>query len=458
MVLPAILNPFVDGAPACVMTRIALDWIIEGTPFDQLFEEVAENQFEREFTLAHFVQVMLDVACGHRPTPHAAFQRRQLAAIASVSAFYRKLSRMELALPREIVRRTAQRARDLIVAAEGLRSEPIPGYAARLLDGNVLTGTEHRIAPLRATWSAGLPGMSLAIYEPVSGLIRDLVMEENAHCQERALLDQVDIERGQLWIADRNFCVRTLLFRIARQGAFYLIRWHKTTCPFVPVGPLRACGRCATGEVFEQEVLVDDPDGDGRHRLRRIVLKLDQATRDGETEIVLVTNLPAEVSALLCAVVYRGRWQIEGHFQTLTDLLHCEVSSLGYPRAALFAFSMSVVAGNALAVLKGNLRAAHGDALVEELSDFALVGEVAEIYPGMMMAVPPVQWSFVRQGTVTAVAAILTKLAAQVPVERMFRSRRGPKKPRPPRSSEGRAPHVSNKKLLDQARGKHPPN
>lgn len=458
MVLPAILNPFIEGAPACVMTRIALDWIIEATPFDQLFEEVAQDQYTREFTLAHFVQVMLDVASGHRPTLHAAFRRRQLDAIASVSAFYRKLGRMEPALPAEIVRRTAQRSRDLIVAAEGLRPEPIPGYAARILDGNVLTGTEHRITPLRTTWSAGLPGMTLALYEPASGLILDLVLEEDAHCQERALLDQVLIERGQLWIADRNFCVRTFLFRIARQGAYYLIRWHKTTCPFEPVGPLRACGRCETGEVFEQEILVEDPDGSDRHRLRRIVLKLDQPTRDGETEIVLVTNLPAEVSAILCAVVYRDRWQIEGHFQTLTDLLHCEVSSLGYPRAALFAFSMSVVAGNALAVLKGNLRAAHGDEMVDELSDFALVDEVAEIYPGMMVAVPPGQWFFVRQGSVTAVAAMLTELAAQVPVERMLRSRRGPKKPRPKRSSGKRVHHVSNKKLLDQARGKHPPN
>src|SRR5205807_7194702 len=109
-------------------------------------------------------------------------------------------------------------------------------------------------------------------------------------------------------------------------------------------------------------------------------------------------------------------------------------------------------------VLKGNLRAVHGDAMVEELSAFALVDEVAEIYPGMMMAVPPVQWSFVRQETVTAVAAILTELAARVPVERMLRSRRGPKKPRPKRSSGKRVHHVSNKKLLDQARGKRPPN
>ena len=80
--------------------------------------------------------------------------------------------------------------------------EPIEGYAARILDGNVLTGTEHRIVPLRTTWSAGLPGMSLAVYEPASGLILDLILEEDAHCQERALVDRVDVRPGQLWIMD----------------------------------------------------------------------------------------------------------------------------------------------------------------------------------------------------------------------------------------------------------------
>ena len=44
LVLPAILNPFIKDAPAAVMTRIALDWIIDGTPLDALVEEVAEDQ------------------------------------------------------------------------------------------------------------------------------------------------------------------------------------------------------------------------------------------------------------------------------------------------------------------------------------------------------------------------------------------------------------------------------
>src|SRR5947199_101120 len=93
------------------MTRIALDWIIDSTPLDELFDEVAEDQYTRELTLNHFVQVMLDVASGHRPSPRAAFLRRELSRVASLSAFYRKLNRMELAIPEAVVRRTAVRAR-----------------------------------------------------------------------------------------------------------------------------------------------------------------------------------------------------------------------------------------------------------------------------------------------------------------------------------------------------------
>ena len=190
-ILPGILDPFAEGAAPAVMTRIALDWIIDEPVLNQLFEEAAQGQYTREWALEHFVNVMVDVACGFRPSPRAAFFQRKLERIASLSAFYRKLNRMELAVSAAVVRHTAGRARDLIVAAGALMPEPIPGYANRILDGNVLAGTEHRIEPLRDLRAAGLPGKSLAIYEPASGLILDVVLEENAHAQERALLDQI---------------------------------------------------------------------------------------------------------------------------------------------------------------------------------------------------------------------------------------------------------------------------
>jgi len=452
VILPAILNPFVEGAPAAVMTRIALDWILDGTPLDRILQEVADGQFERELTLRHLVDVMLDVACGFRPSPRAAYVRRDLELVASTSAFYRKLGRMELAVTEEVVRSTAARARQLVRAGGGLLPEPIPGYPARIIDGNVLSGTEHRIEPLRTTWSAGLPGMSLAVYEPATGTITDLILAEDGHTQERALFGRIPIEPGRLYIADRNFCVRSLLFRITGAGAFFLVRWHRSTLPFRATSRLHRRGRCRSGALTEQTIEVIDDDGVA-HSPRRIILELDEPTRDGETEIVLITDLPADVEAAACCAAYADRWGIEGHYQELTDLLHCEIPGLGYPRAALFAFAMSAVAGHALAVLKANLREAHGEEIAGEVSAYALVGEAAEAYPGMMVAVPPAAWPRTAVHGAEEVAAVLTEVAAKVPVHRMFRVRRGPKKPRPRRARGDRIHHVSNKKLLDQAGG-----
>ncbi len=212
---------------------------------------------------------------------------------------------MEPSVSATIVRETARRARELISAAECLLPEPIPGYAARILDGNILTGTEHRISELRSTRSAALPGMSLAVYEPVSGLVLDIILEENAHAQERALLDQVVIEPGQLWIMDRNFCVRTFVFRSCERT--FLVQAHSSTMPFRAIKPLRSVGRCDAGEIFEQAIWVDDPECEGRrYRLRQIVLRLDQPTRNGETEIILITNLSDMVSRTRLSGLLRG--------------------------------------------------------------------------------------------------------------------------------------------------------
>jgi IS4 transposase len=459
MNLPAILDPFVAGAAPAVMTRIALDWMIQHDTIDHLLEDVSQGQYSREFLLSHFVEVMADVACGFRKSPREAFLKRQFDQIASISAFYRKLNRMELVVTQALVRKTAERARELIAVGGGLGDEPIPGYAARILDGNILTGTDHRLSALRWTRSAALPGMSLAVYEPTSGLVRDIVLEENAHTQERALLDQVVVRPNELWIMDRNFCVRTFLFRILRSEAFFLVRRHQSTLPFEAIEPLRTCGRCATGAVSEQAIWVDDPEQeDRRYRLRRIVLVLDQPTRDGDTEIVLISNLPETVSAVTCCEAYRDRWKIESHFQRLTDLLHCEIPTMGYPRASLFAFSMSVVAGNAVAILLGRLRAEHEPVLVEELSHTALVRDIAEVYPGMMIAVPAPEWSFVSRSTLAEIVEMLRFLATRVPVERMQRSRRGPKKPRTTKKvSGGKIHHMATKKLLDRAKAMPPP-
>ena len=71
-----------------------------------------------------------------------------------------------------------------------------------------------------------------------------------------------------------------------------------------------------------------------------------------------------------------------------------------------------------MAILKGNLRAVHGAEMVTELSQYALVNDIAEVYPGMMIAVPPTEWSFSARCSAAQVAQLLNDLAAAVRARR----------------------------------------
>jgi hypothetical protein len=119
---------------------------------------------------------------------------------------------------------------------------------------------------------------------------------------------------------------------------------------------------------------------------------------------------------------------------------------------------MAVLAGNALAILMGNLRVVHGDEMAAEVSPHTLTKAMAEVYPGMMIALPPAEWLPLQGCSVNELARLMNELAEAIPIERMLRSRRGPKKPRRQRESPG-SPihHVATQKLLEASRGVPPP-
>jgi CO dehydrogenase/acetyl-CoA synthase gamma subunit (corrinoid Fe-S protein) len=128
--------------------------------------------------------------------------------------------------------------------------------------------------------------------------------------------------------------------------------------------------------------------------VRRVVVRLHQPTRDGETEIAILTNLPETVAdGFKVAELYRKRWTVETFFQVLTTSLNCEIKTLGYPRAALFSFSMALFAYNALSTLRAALRSVHGTGKIEAgLSNYYLAEEITMTYRGMMIAISPQHW------------------------------------------------------------------
>ena len=142
--------------------------------------------------------------------------------------------------------------------------------------------------------AAALPGQALVVLDPELGLVVDLVPCEDGHTQERALLHEVlaMVHAGDLWLGDRNFCTTGFLFGIADRGGFFLIRQHASTLTWKLVGRRKRCGKTASGTVYEQAVALSNPATGATRRVRRITVELEKPTRDGETEIRLLTNVP----------------------------------------------------------------------------------------------------------------------------------------------------------------------
>ena len=167
---------------------------------------------------------------------------------------------------------------------------------------------------------------------PQRQLIRPVRGCEDGPTQERALVDEARAwgEPEQGWVADRNFAPTRWVVGVVARGGPVVGREHASPLHGVTAGPAQGASRGATGSVTEQEVQSADEHGTGL-RLRRITLRLDQPTQEGDRVIVGLTTLPAEVSAAVVVEVYRKRWRIEGAFPGLTVSLHCEPNTLGYP-------------------------------------------------------------------------------------------------------------------------------
>ena len=452
MRLGEVFERFIQQAPISVMFRTLLEHAVDPAEIDRLFEDNATRQYTREVLFSSLVELMGAVVCGAQPSVRAGFLASLGEVSASLTALYEKLKRLEPGVCRALVVDNAGRLAPLVAQLDAALPQPVLGYRAKIIDGNHLAGTEHRVPATRTTRAAALPGQSLVVLDPATMLVIDVVPCEDAHAQERSLIDQVlpGIEPGDLWIADRNFCTTRLVYGVRGRGGSFLIRQHKATLYWKETSAWTLVGRTATGTVSEQSIEVTEADGGKPMSLRRIRLDLDQPTRDKEEQLFLLTDVPKErADALTLTEAYRKRWRLENVFQTLTEALVCEINTMAYPKAALFGFSVAVVAYNVLATVRAALRAEHGREVVEaKVSNYHLANEVATTYEGMMIALPPSEWAPLGRLSLAELAEFLREVASQVWLAKYPRTVRGPKKPPPKRTSGRTNHHVSTARLL----------
>ena len=452
MVVREIYEKFAKESPVGVMVRGALEYALPASFLDELFVEYAERQYQGDLLFSTIVEMMSLVVCKIRPSMHAAYQERAEEIQVSVKSVYNKINGVETQVSQALVRATAERLAPVIDQMGGGCSPLLPGYRVRILDGNHLAATEHRLKELRRIGGGPLPGQALVVLDPDQLLITDVFPCEDGHTQERAILLELleTVEAGQLWIADRNFCTSVFLWEVDHQQAFYLVRQHATNVSWKPRGERRRVKRLKQeATIYEQAVWIGDGLGNTK-KARRITIVLDQPTRHGEREIHLLTNLPAAVKATKIAELYRKRWTIEAAFGELDAVLNNEIDTLGYPKAALFAFCVGLLAYNVLSVVKAGLRSIHGEEKVAcDVSGYFLADEVRCTWKGMMIVLPSSFWTQRFDGlTVPAMAREMLRLANKVRLRRFKKHSRGPKKKPPKRTSAKRQPHVATARII----------
>jgi hypothetical protein len=454
MVLREVVERFEKQAPACVMVRALLENVFAADRLDALFERVAERQSNKDLMFSTVVDLMGLVAAKVRPSVNAAYLAKQEEVGVTVKALYDKLQRMETCVSQALVRDVASQLAAIIRQLGGQRPELLPGYRTKILDGNHLQATERRLKVFAGINAAPLPGHSLVVLDPSLQLAIDVFPCEDAYTQERALLDAVleTVHPEDLWIADRNFCTSRFVWGLKRRRAFFVLREHANAAKWKweAVGERKCIGRTETGMVYEQTLKLFGEEG-GEIPVRRVTVELDQPTRDGDREIHVLTNLPADVTALRIAELYRDRWTIETAFYEISQNLNGEINALGYPKAALFAFCMGLVTFNLMSVIRAALRAAHGVQKVdEEVSLYRLCDEVAGTYRGQEIAIGEPYWAKAYAHLNAAeMAAALLRIAQTIDLKRYKKHKRSPKAAKPHLSKKNR-PHLSTARLLNE--------
>jgi len=453
MPTPPRIDTAIEVSPLTVLVRGVLEWACPDSFFEELFDrECRPRQWNRKLAISSIAWLMLAVVAGVRRSVFAAFQADQASdaptITATAAALYAKYGRIDPRYTTAILRESAGRMKDLMTTAGVKGPSGWEGYRITVLDGTDLGGTEHRLKPLRRIKAAGLPGRFVAAYDLATGVVVDAVAGEDAYTSERELVRAILAAAvlDQLFVADRHFCTTEILFSIMDRRATFVIRQHENL-RWRPLKAARAVGRVATGEVWEQPIAVEDTDSGERRRMRRIVLKLDIPTDEGETEIVLLSDLRG-ISPLRICELYRDRWAIERHFALVKTVLHGEIEGLGRPRAALFAMGMALVAANALAVVKQALRVTHGPEEFAKLSGYDMADEVAGNYRAVDVLMAEAEWSALSSESAEGFWEWSLAVASCVRTRGLHKHPRGPKKPQPPRASGKDRHHYSTYRLL----------
>src|SRR5260370_33846162 len=117
--IPAALEPFLEEAPLCVMTRLALEGLFDPARLDALFRDTAQRQYEKELLFSQVVELMTSVVLRVHPSVLAAYTKRKPRLSVSDQALYDKLQCMEVGVSAALVADSATQVATVLEALAG---------------------------------------------------------------------------------------------------------------------------------------------------------------------------------------------------------------------------------------------------------------------------------------------------------------------------------------------------
>jgi hypothetical protein len=143
--LSEIFHRFIEKSLVTVMTRGLLERLLNPGQLDAWFERTAEKQYTRELLFSTVVDLLMQVVCGVRKSVPVAYQATEPGIGVSVQSVYNKLNGLEPAISAGLVRYAAKEASGLVQELGAERAGLLPGYRVKILDGNCLEASEHRL-------------------------------------------------------------------------------------------------------------------------------------------------------------------------------------------------------------------------------------------------------------------------------------------------------------------------
>jgi hypothetical protein len=131
-----------------------------------LYDRSAVTQYTRSLLFSNVVGLMYLVVSRVQPSINAAYKDNADEIPVSITSVYNKLNGVDTQTSRALVRDTAAESGEAVHGFGGACTPWLEGYRVKVLDGNCIETTHHRLKPLRGLAAGAVPGKSLVIYDP----------------------------------------------------------------------------------------------------------------------------------------------------------------------------------------------------------------------------------------------------------------------------------------------------